>query len=135
MLKSSKQNRVKDWAVASFAALRENLELGAVEKTLRHYAEQPECQYMHYSGFTALASDMQPSLSSVEIGKLWCVLDKVDGMEEPAVGIGELVRWMAPRHHATMGHSDVSLMPAGHNASSPSQLAIDTPSPGMEPTY
>jgi len=97
LVRGEKQNRLKDWATASFSRLRETLELGAVERSLRHYAEQPECQHMHYSGFSALASDTESAFSSIETGKLWCVLEKEDGVEEPSVGIEELLRWMSPQ--------------------------------------
>jgi len=130
MLRGTKQNRLKDWAFMSFARLREKMELSAVEKSLKHYAEQPQCQYMHYSGFTALASDTEPSFTSVEIGKLWCVLDKEDSIEEPAVGIEELIRWMAPR---TLGQGKMAL---GNNTSnsltSNSAVDMSTASAGAE---
>merc|ERR1719424_554291 len=57
MHRATKQNRLKDWALASFARLRETLEAGAVERFLRHYSEQPNGMHMHHSGFTALMSD------------------------------------------------------------------------------
>lgn len=96
VVSGAKQNRLRDSALASFARLRESLELGAVDASLRRYAEQPECHYMFYSGFTAMANDADPSISSAEIGRLWCVLEKQDDIEEPAVDVAELVRWMFP---------------------------------------
>lgn len=125
MLRGAKQNRLKDWALASFARFRETLELGAVEKALRHYSEQPEGQYMHYSGFTALASDTDPGFSSVEIGKLWCVLDKEDGIEEPSASIEELLHWMAP-------HLSAAKVATGSTGSAHSALDNSSPSAGAE---
>lgn len=94
------QNRLKDWALTSFRKLREKVELGAAEKCLRRYAEEPHCQHLHYSGFTALTNATEPSYTSTEIGKLWCVLHKVDGVEEPTVSVDELLTWMDPCHNS-----------------------------------
>jgi len=96
MFRSAKQQpSLRDWALNSFSLLREGLELCAVEKSLRYFSEHSDL--IHYNGFAALVLDIDPKCTSIEIGKLWCVLDKEDGIEEPVVTIQELLRWMAPR--------------------------------------
>jgi Ca2+-binding EF-hand superfamily protein len=97
LLGVSEQNPVKDWAATTYAKLREIVESGAINKSLRFYAEQPEHKHMLFCGFSAFVSDTEPSMSSVEKERLWCVLDKEPSVEDPAVSIAELMQWLAPQ--------------------------------------
>eukprot|EP00434_Breviolum_minutum_P011371 symbB.v1.2.010036.t1/scaffold650.1/size176305/15 len=93
--KSTMDNRLQDWAMAAFPRLREILGTEqAVQTALRQHAEPPLRQYLPFTGFVALVTDADPSITSAEISKLWCVLEKDDFSDEPLVRFEEFLHWI-----------------------------------------
>eukprot|EP00913_Durusdinium_trenchii_P024647 g23137.t1 len=43
-----------------------------------HHCEPPLRLYLAFTGFAALLTEIEPSITSAEIGRLWCVLEKED---------------------------------------------------------
>jgi len=99
--KCSKENFLKDRALSSFSKLRETLARSVKPPTswiacLRQYADPPLRQYLNFGAFSGLLMDVDSSMTSAEIGRLWCVLEKDDFSDEPLARIEELLRWMGP---------------------------------------
>merc|ERR1712217_469122 len=91
----ARQNKLKDWARAAFARIRHFLEQTAVDSAAKRHAEAPAYQHLRYSSFAALVNEGDPSMSSLDVGRLWCVLAKEDYAEDPMVDVEELYRWFA----------------------------------------
>ncbi|CAK9044969.1 unnamed protein product, partial [Durusdinium trenchii] len=97
LLEKSSDNRLQDWAGLAFQRFRETLGDDRVQSTLRHHCEPPLRLYLAFTGFAALLTEIEPSITSAEIGRLWCVLEKEDFSDEPLVRFEELLSWMKCR--------------------------------------
>lgn len=106
--KSALENKLQDWAMAAFPRLREILgDEQAVQSALRNHAEPPLRQYLPFTGFAALLTDADPAITSAEIARLWCVLEKDDFSDEPLVRFEEFLQWInaeAPRVKSKKDH-------------------------------
>lgn len=102
--KSSKDSRLKEWATSTFNKIREvpppSLQHSATScssswlRFLRHYADPPVRQFLNFGAFSTLLTAVDSSMTSPDISRLWCVLEKDDQADEPLVRIEELLRWM-----------------------------------------
>jgi hypothetical protein len=92
----AKDVRLKDWATATFARLRERITARAVEMAVKQHADPDLTQYLPYTSFVTFLSSSDPAMTSPEIGRLWCILDKEDAYERPLVRLEEVLRWMEP---------------------------------------
>lgn len=106
--KSALENKLQDWAMAAFPRLREILgDEEAVQSALRNHAEPPLRQYLPFTGFAALLTDADPGITSAEIARLWCVLEKDDFSDEPLVRFEEFLQWInaeAPKVKSKKDH-------------------------------
>ena len=69
---------------------------GSKERGRRH-AEPPLRQYLPFVGFAELLN-VDPTVTSADIGRLWCVLEKDDFSDEPLVRLEEV----KTSHHLTL---------------------------------
>lgn len=106
--KSALENKLQDWAMAAFPRLREILgDEEAVQSALRNHAEPPLRQYLPFTGFAALLTEADPGITSAEIARLWCVLEKDDFSDEPLVRFEEFLQWInaeAPKVKSKKDH-------------------------------
>jgi len=106
------RSRVQDWAETVFPRLRTSLELRAIPSLARWFADQPAQTHLRFGSFTSLIREVNPSISSSDIIRLWYVLEKENSAGEPLVHVDELLRHM--------------LCHAGRNDSLPSKDSIAT---------
>jgi Ca2+-binding EF-hand superfamily protein len=70
-------NPLLQWAKATFQKMGETLLQGAAKEACAKYAMQPELKAMTHDGFVKLIRENDESLSLTDIGRLWCVVDKL----------------------------------------------------------
>eukprot|EP00746_Dinoflagellata_sp_MGD_P166147 gnl/MRDRNA2_/MRDRNA2_95855_c0_seq1.p1 gnl/MRDRNA2_/MRDRNA2_95855_c0~~gnl/MRDRNA2_/MRDRNA2_95855_c0_seq1.p1 ORF type:complete len:587 (+),score=146.80 gnl/MRDRNA2_/MRDRNA2_95855_c0_seq1:151-1911(+) len=70
-------NPLLDWAQSTFQKIAEALLQGAASEACAKHALKPELQAMTHDGFVKMIREHDASLSLTDIGRLWCVVDKL----------------------------------------------------------
>lgn len=70
-------NPLLDWAQSTFQKIAESLLQGAAQSACNKHAVPPELHAMTHDGFVKMIREHDPSLSLTDIGRLWCVVDKL----------------------------------------------------------
>jgi len=71
------ENPLLDWAMSTFQKIAEIILQGAASDACNKHAIKPELKAMTHDGFVKLIREYDASLSLTDIGRLWCVVDKL----------------------------------------------------------
>ncbi|CAJ1426171.1 unnamed protein product [Effrenium voratum] len=113
LVENCSNESLKDWATVAFPRLHELIVSKAVDGTVRRHADPPLRHYLPFAGFSTLMTEVDASVSSAEVSRLWCVLEKDDFADEPLVKVEEVLRWMkvpAKVRSGKVSHPDAGLI-------------------------
>jgi len=95
-IQSGAVNPLRDWALDTFERIGDTLQRAAVLTACQKHAAAPSLKTITHDGFVKFMREHEDTLNLSDIGRLWCVLDKV-GDATGRADVAELCLHFGPR--------------------------------------